>query len=271
MKNSLIPYNEVEQFGHAMVSSGFFSDVEKVSQAIVKIQAGAEIGLPPFASMTGVHIIKGKPVLGANLIATLIKNDPRYDYRVAVHTDEECVITFIENGEQVGVSSFTTADAKKAGINNQNWNKYPRNMLFARAISNGAKWYTPGIFGGMPVYTPDEFDLQVDEDGDVLTGEVVQTEPQPAPQATEPRKPSDKMFKKLWAVGNEVYAAEWETKRRELVKSVTKGRTDSSKDITFDECKKLIDGIEAKRVAEPAPLFPDDGPVHPVAGNNYNE
>ena len=46
-------------------------------------------------------------------------------------------------------------------------------MLFARAISNGAKWYTPGIFGGAPVYTPDEFGLEVDSDGDVVV-EVIE-------------------------------------------------------------------------------------------------
>ena len=60
----------------------------------------------------------------------------------------------------------------------------------------------------------------------------------------EQRKPSDAMLKKLWASGNAFYGTEWEAKRAELVKAVTKGRTDSSKHLTFDECKKLIDGIE---------------------------
>jgi hypothetical protein len=197
MKNQLIPYNEVEQFGKAMVASGFFEGVNQISQAIVKIQAGAEIGLPPFASMTGVHIIKGKPVLGANLIATLIKNDPRYDYRVQRLDDEACMIFFYEHGQKVGESEFTTVNAKAAGINNQNWQKFPRNMLFARAISNGAKWYTPGIFGGMPVYTPDEFGIPVDEEGDVLEGSYtpaptpVEVQPQPVAKQPEPQPEND--------------------------------------------------------------------------------
>jgi hypothetical protein len=33
-------------------------------------------------------------------------------------------------------------------------------MLFARAMSDGVKWYTPDVFNG-PVYTPDE--IQVEE------------------------------------------------------------------------------------------------------------
>jgi len=43
-------------------------------------------------------------------------------------------------------------DATKAGLASQGiWKSYPRNMLYARAMSNGAKWYCPSIFGG-PVY-----------------------------------------------------------------------------------------------------------------------
>ena len=41
-------------------------------------------------------------------------------------------------------------------------------MLFARAISRGARRYAPGIFGGAPVYTPDEMNIETDEDGSVL-------------------------------------------------------------------------------------------------------
>lgn len=74
---------------------------------------------------------------------------------------------------------------------------------------------------------------------------------QQAPQqksgvSDDQRKPSDKMLKKLFAVGINKYGDNWNDKRKELVTAVTKGRTDSSKQITFDECSRLIDGIEGK-------------------------
>jgi len=63
-------------------------------------------------------------------------------------------------------------------------------MLFARAISNGAKWFCPDIFGG-PVYTPDELGAEVDEEGDIIdvtprtidgdTGEVTRPSSEAAP------------------------------------------------------------------------------------------
>jgi hypothetical protein len=171
MDNALAIYNQFGQLqaaASALYKSRYFSDVQDEAKAVVKVMAGAELGLPPFASMTGIHIIQGRPALGANVIATLIKNDPRYNYRVLEHTAQVCRIQFYENGEPCGVSEFTTDDARKAGT--KNMDKFPKNMLFARAISNGAKWYTPGIFGGAPIYTPEELGADVDEDGNVIEG-----------------------------------------------------------------------------------------------------
>lgn len=174
--NSLTIFNAEEfdvmqRFAKAMVTSGYFTDAKDIAQAFVKIQAGKELGIPPFAAMTGIYVIQGKPALGANVLATLIKNDPRYNYRVLEMTSDICRIQFFENGEPCGVSEFTIAEARKAGT--KNLDKFPKNMLFARAISNGAKWYCPGIFGGAPVYTPDELGADVDEDGNVVEGTVV--------------------------------------------------------------------------------------------------
>ena len=183
-----LTFDEMTRAAKAMALSGYFNDAKDVSQAMVKVMAGAEIGLGPFASMSGIHIVKGKPTLGANLIATLIKNDGRYNYQVSELSDTACTIHFFEGDDMVGESRFTIDDAKKAGLlNNPTWKNYPRNMLFARAISNGARWYTPGIFGGATIYTPDEMGVDTDEDGyvidvtpertvDTSTGEILEGE-----------------------------------------------------------------------------------------------
>jgi hypothetical protein len=182
MTNALQVYNDggfetMQRTAQAMVKSGYFSDAKDIAQAVVKVMAGAELGLPPFASMTGIHVIKGKPTLGANLMASLIKGSGKYNYRVVEHTDKVCRIVFYENGEKAGESVFTAADAQRAGV--QNMGKYPKNMLFARAISNGARWHCPDVFSGAAVYTAEELGADVDEDGDVIHGSyetVVDTE-----------------------------------------------------------------------------------------------
>jgi len=171
--NVLQSFDDVERAARAMAASKFFPDSKEAAQAIVKVLAGRELGFGAFASMTGVSVIQGKPVVGANLTAAAIKQTGKYNYRVTEHTDQKCSIDFYELQTKVGTSTFTMDDAKAAGLTNKdNWKKYPRNMLFARAISNGQKWFAPDVYNGVTVYTPDELGANVDEDGNIIEGKV---------------------------------------------------------------------------------------------------
>ena len=177
-------YDETEKVASAMVKSGYFQDSRDVSQAIVKILAGREMGFGAFASMTGVYIIQGRPSVGANLMASAVKRSGRYDYRVMEMTDQACEIQYLQSGKEIGRSRFTIEDARKAQT--KNLDKFPRNMLFARAMSNGVRWFCPDVFDGAPVYTPEELGADVTESGDVIPGtftEAAQDEP-PAPVMT---------------------------------------------------------------------------------------
>jgi hypothetical protein len=138
-----------------------FTDIKSVAQAMVKISAGQEIGIPPFASMTGIHIIQGKPTIGAGLIASRLKGSGKYDYRVVEASEKVCSIDFYQGNTKIGNSTFTIEDARKALT--KNIDKFPKNMLFARAISNGVKWYCPDIFSG-PVYVPEEMQVITTEE-----------------------------------------------------------------------------------------------------------
>jgi len=162
MSNEIVKLSgsEIMSMGKAFHESGMFTDIKSAAQAVVKIQAGAEIGIPPFAAMSGIHIIQGKPTIGAGLIASAIKGSGKYDYRVMQQDEKVCSIDFYQGKEKLGNSTFTIDDAKKAQT--KNLDKFPKNMLFARAISNGVKWFCPDVFSG-PVYVPEEMQ-QVTED-----------------------------------------------------------------------------------------------------------
>lgn len=153
VKITQLPISEIMSIGKAFAESGMFADTRSAAQAIVKIQAGQEIGIPPFAAMTGIHIISGKPTIGAGLIASRIKGSGKYDYKVKEQSDKICSVDFYQGKEMIGNSTFTIEDARRAQT--KNMEKFPKNMLFARAISNGVKWFCPDIFSG-PVYTPEE-------------------------------------------------------------------------------------------------------------------
>jgi hypothetical protein len=156
-----LPISELMNLAKAFAESGMFADTKSAAQAIVKIQAGQEIGIPPFAAMTGIHIIQGKPTIGAGLIASRLKGSGKYDYRVVEASEKVCSIDFYQGNTKIGNSTFTIEDAKKALT--KNIDKFPKNMLFARAISNGVKWYCPDIFSG-PVYVPEEMQVVTTEE-----------------------------------------------------------------------------------------------------------
>ena len=161
--------------GKVLADSNYFRDVKNVAQAIAKIMAGVELGIPPMAAMTGVHIIDGKAALGSNLIASQIQRSGRFKYRIREQNAKVCRIEFFElegdAWESLGVSEFTFEMGKRAGLadRGQNWKKYPEAMLFARALTQGARLYTPAVFGA-PIYTPEELG---DESAEVIDAPAV--------------------------------------------------------------------------------------------------
>lgn len=160
---AIVKYSTQELISMAelFAKSGMFQDTKETAQAFVKIKAGEEIGIGPFASMTGINMIKGKLSLSANLFAAQVKGSGKYDYKVMQQDDKKCSIDFYQGKELIGNSTFTVEDARRA--NTANLDKYPRNMLFARAISNGVKWYCPDVFKKIAPYGPGELDDVPDE------------------------------------------------------------------------------------------------------------
>jgi hypothetical protein len=124
------------------------------AEIFVIILAGQELGLGPSQAMMGIKMIEGKPEMSANTMAAMVKAGGKYDYRVEWGADEDkwCEIAFFDvaTGESVGVSRFTEQMAQDAGLGKpsrsgqpSNYTKYWRSMFFARALSNGVKWFTP--------------------------------------------------------------------------------------------------------------------------------
>jgi hypothetical protein len=165
---------DTERLGDILVKSGYFKDTRDQAQAIVKILAGAEQGFGPIASMMGYDIVEGQPTMSANLIAAAIQKSGLFKFRVREWSVRLCKIEFFEGSESLGVSEFTIEDAARAELAGKtNWKKYPKAMLFARAMSQGARAYTPAVFNGS-IYTPDE----LQEEWEVTTRESIPAPPE---------------------------------------------------------------------------------------------
>lgn len=150
-------FKQESAISDVFAQSGMFPDIQSKAQALVKVLAGKELGISPFESMSAIYIVQGRLSLTANCKAKLIKKSPNYDYKVTKLDDTECIIeihqTIGDKNEILGISTFTFKDAAKAGlVNKDNWKNYPRNMLFARALSNGCTWYCPEVVSGYATY-----------------------------------------------------------------------------------------------------------------------
>lgn len=188
-KNELI--NSSEQLREPMAisevfaESGMFPDIKSKAQACVKVLAGKELGLSPFESMKNLYLINGKLAIQSNALASLIKMNKKYDYKVETLTSEECKIRFFQiEGDKlkdIGLSEFSIKDAAKAGIiNKDNWKNYPRNQLFARALSNGVRWFCPDAACGW--HTSEEMEnvyeynqpktISINSSGEVINEDV---------------------------------------------------------------------------------------------------
>jgi len=164
-------FEDVGRAAQYFFASGMFPDIKDQAQAAVKIMAGQELGVGPFAAMRGIYIIKGQIALSANLMAALVKRSGRYDYRIKRLDNEAAVLEIIDSGQVAYTSTFTLEDAKAAGVGGDNWRRFPRNMLFARALSNGTRWVCPHVLMG--AYVPEELGGDMGDD-DMVVAEAAQ-------------------------------------------------------------------------------------------------
>lgn len=177
---------ETFRIAKALHQSGLFKDVRQAEQAFAKIVVGRDLGLNPAESMSALHIIEGKVEASADLHASRVKASAKYDYTVQELTTERCEILFWQAGDELGTSVFTMEDAETAGLAKKDvWKKYPRNLLFARAMSNGVAWYCPDVMGGLRIYHEGEVPRR-----DVSVGQGSYTEPEDLRATLEKWAPS---------------------------------------------------------------------------------
>jgi len=74
VRNADIDLDTLQRTAKMLVASNFFDTKGAVEVAIAqiatKIIAGSEFGFGTFASVNGIHVIQGKPAIGAGLMAS---------------------------------------------------------------------------------------------------------------------------------------------------------------------------------------------------------
>lgn len=152
---TLLPtsFEEMQKLAAAVAASKMFG-MQTPEQALVLMALCRSEGKDPIQAVRQYHIINGRPALRAD--AMLAEFQARGGTVAwGERTNERVSATFRHSAGGEVLITWTLEDAKRAGLTgNPTWNKFPRQMLTARVISEGVRTVLPGVVAG--IYTPEE-------------------------------------------------------------------------------------------------------------------
>ena len=114
------------------------------------IQKAKLIGISPMEALDGgMYYVQGKVELSAAMMNQLIRMKKHSVTKDEKSNDQICILQGKRKDTgDTWTESFSIEDAKKAGIYRNQWLKYPKDMLFARALSRLARQLFPDILHG---------------------------------------------------------------------------------------------------------------------------
>lgn len=134
--------------------SGMFPSARSAAGIFCICEYGRELNIPPVMSLQSISVVKGRLCMSSGAMLTLAsRNGVRME--VIEETSTKCALKFIK-GDVTYVSSFTMTEAREAGLVKKDsaWEKYPKDLLFARAVTRGIRRINPGAILGL--YDPEE-------------------------------------------------------------------------------------------------------------------
>lgn len=166
----------------------------KTPQVAAAILHGRELGLPPLTALAMTNPIKGKPTISAEAMRALALQ-AGHEIIVTESSSSRVVIKGRRRGSDEWTTvSWTLEDARQAGLLRKsrsgeptNWDRFPRQMLLARASTELCRIVFPDVIHGMR--SAEELIDEIDT--------VTELPPAPAPQQTstvqrQPRKTAAK-------------------------------------------------------------------------------
>lgn len=175
---------EVQSMAEVLAKSTLMPDAlkGKVPDVVVQILAGQELGLAPMASIRGVHIVQGKPLLSADTMVALVLGSGLCEYFSQVEETADRVVyeTKRKGSPHAQRATWSDEDTKAAGLNTKdNWRLHKKQMRRARAKAILARDVYPDVLAGC--YDPDEVAVPLRAREDVTDAEFVDVPAEPVP------------------------------------------------------------------------------------------
>ena len=129
--------------------------IKSPGEALAVIMAGAELGIPPMASLRGIHLVKGKVGMDYSLMIGLMRR-AGYGVQWVTKSATRCELLLTHRDGTTHAEVWDVERAKKAGLwgNSGPWSTYPEAMLTARCVSSAARAFAGDVLAGC--YSMDE-------------------------------------------------------------------------------------------------------------------
>src|SRR6266403_4249392 len=159
--NALVELEQTQKMCATLMKTPHYARMGEVGIFTI-LQKARSVGLNPLDALHGgMYFVNGKLELAANTMNYMIRQkghsitkDPKSNNHICILRGKRA-----DNGD-TWTSSFSIDEAKKAGIYKNVWEKYPDDMLFARALTRLARQLFPDVTKGC--YVEGEISQAVD-------------------------------------------------------------------------------------------------------------
>ena len=151
--SNIVPYDQLTSMAQAFAKSQLFG-AKTPEQALALLLLAQGEGLHPAIAMRDFDIIQGRPAKKAEaMLRSFLQNGGRVEWH---QLDDECAdATFSHPQGGTARITWDMKRAKQAGVGNKDmYNKYPRQMLRSRVVSEGCRTVFPASTSGL--YVPEE-------------------------------------------------------------------------------------------------------------------
>jgi hypothetical protein len=239
--------SEAMTFGKMLAESSFVpKDFRgKPADCVLAVQHGAELGLGPMQSVQSIAVVNGRPSIYGDAAIALAKGSPVCEYiseRIEGDGDQMAAVCEAKRrgDPQPTVSTFSVADAKKAGLWGKSgpWQQYPKRMLQMRARGFALRDAFPDVLRGL---------VTAEEAQDYTHVEPVRSEPRPPVEVRpkfdredptpRPLEETDPLARARLAVSNAKTIADCDRIRARAIELAEAGEWTEEQ---ADEIKKLL-------------------------------
>jgi|WetSurMetagenome_2_1015567.scaffolds.fasta_scaffold293712_2 hypothetical protein len=147
--NALVELEQTQKMCATLMKTPHYARMGEVGIFTI-LQKAKSVGLNPLDALNGgMYFVNGKVELSANTMNYMIRQKGHSITKDPKSNNNICILhgKRVDNGDTWS-STFSIEEAKRAGIYKNTWEKYPEDMLFARALTRLARQLFPDVTRG---------------------------------------------------------------------------------------------------------------------------